>query len=218
MKLSNVLAGVCLVVTLLALAWAQQDHDRRRFDNAEQWAKIFDDPSRDSWQKPDEVIRALALAPDATVADIGAGTGYFAVRIARAVPRGRVIGVDIAPGMVRYLDERARREGLGNVSAQLGGSDEPRLAAAVDLAIVVDTYHHIPARANYFRRVREALKPGGRLAIIDYLAASPIGPPAPHRIPPERVREELGSAGFELLQEHRFLPYQYFLVLRPAVR
>ena len=218
--MKRLLLAACLLVAASAFVPAAAQapaHGEHRFDNAERWAKSFDDPSRDAWQKPDEVVRALALPADATVADIGAGTGYFAVRLARAVPQGRVVGVDISPGMVRYLDERAKREGLVNVAAQLGGEKEPRLPAPVDLVIVVDTYHHIGAREQYFRRVRDSLKPGGRLAIIDFRAGGPVGPKH-GLISPEQVKKELAGAGFELAQEHAFLPHQFFLVFRAAAR
>ncbi|MBI3936796.1 MAG: class I SAM-dependent methyltransferase [Betaproteobacteria bacterium] len=208
-----------LVAALLFPAYAQTPaQGEHGFQGAEKWAKIFDDPARDEWQKPGEVTRALALAPGAAVADIGAGTGYFAVRLARALPKGRVTGVDTEPDMVRYLNERAKREGLANLSAQLGAADGPRLAAPVDLVIVVDTYHHIPQRERYFTRLRDALKPGGRIAIIDFRANAPMGPPARFLVPPERVKQEFARAGYELAQEHVFLPYQYFLVFRPKAR
>jgi len=212
-------AALGLAAALLASAWAQSPgHLGQRFDNAEEWARVFDDPERNAWQKPDEVIRALALPRDAVVADVGSGTGYFAVRLARALPQGRVLGIDIEPDMVRYLNQRAKREGLANLTSIVGGADDPRLPAPVDLAIVVDVYHHIGAREQYFRRVRDALKPGGRLAIIDFRLDAPIGPPKRHRIGPEQVKQELGRAGFELAQEHAFLPHQYFLILRPTAK
>jgi SAM-dependent methyltransferase len=208
-----------LAAASFASASAQSPgHLGQRFDNAEEWARVFDDPERDAWQKPDEVIRALALPRDATVADIGSGTGYFAVRFARAVPQGRVFGIDIEPDMVRYLNARAKREGLANLMSLAGGADDPRLPAPVDLVIVVDAYHHIGAREQYFRKVRDRLKPGGRLAIIDFRPDSPMGPPKRHRIGAEQLKKELGRAGFEPLQEHAFLPYQYFVVLRPAAK
>jgi ubiquinone/menaquinone biosynthesis C-methylase UbiE len=95
-----------------------------RFEHADAWAKQFDDPSRDAWQQPDKVITALALTPSMTVADVGAGTGYFTVRLARAVPQGEVIATDIEPDMVRYLGERAEREHLPNIRALLAGADD----------------------------------------------------------------------------------------------
>lgn len=197
-----------------ALAQSPGSHEHS-FRNAEKWAEAFDDPARDAWQKPEEVIRALGLAPDAVVADIGSGTGYFAVRLARAVPKGRVLGVDLEPDMVRYLNQRARREGLSNLASQQGAKESPRLAAPVDLALVVDTYHHIAAREKYFERLRASLRPGGRLAIIDFRVDAQMGPARHARVAPEQVKRELARAGFELEREHPFLPNQYFLVFRP---
>jgi len=212
-------AAFGLAASLLASACAQSpDHLGQRFDDAESWARVFDDPARDAWQKPDEVIRALALPRDAAVADVGSGTGYFAVRFARTSPQGRVFGIDIEPDMVRYFNERAKRERLLNLTSHRGGADDPRLPAPVDLVIVVDAYHHIGTREQYFRKVRGALKPSGRLAIIDFRVDAPMGPPKRHRVAPEQVKQELARAGFELAQEHAFLPQQYFLVLRPTAK
>ena len=187
-------------------------HHEHRFQDAEHWARIFDDPTRAAWQKPDEVIRALAPAPDVVVADIGSGTGYFSVRLARAVPKGHVYGADVEPDMVRYLAERGRREGLANLTAIAAAFDDPRLPRPVDLVLVVNTYHHIAERAAYFSRLRRSLRPGGRVAVIDYLPDAPDGPPRQARIPPAFVKEEMGRAGYALLTEHAFLPRQYFLV------
>jgi cyclopropane fatty-acyl-phospholipid synthase-like methyltransferase len=191
------------------------DAYHRRFEDAEHWARVFDDPARDAWQKPEAVISALTLAPSARVADLGAGTGYFAVRIARRVPEGRVYAVDIESDMVRHLGERATREGLANLTPVLATPDEPRIPEPVDLVLVVDTYHHIADRVTYFRRLSESLRPGGRLAIIDFTPESPIGPPAEHRIPPEAVAQELAQAGYAKVQALALLPNQYFLVFEP---
>jgi cyclopropane fatty-acyl-phospholipid synthase-like methyltransferase len=192
------------------------DHFDRQFTNAEEWAKSFDDPARDQWQLPERVIQALALAPNATVADIGSGTGYFAVRLARSVPQGRVLGIDIQPDMVRYLNERAKRDGLANLTAQLGAKDDPQLAVPLDLVIVVNTYHHIGGRDRYFRHVRDALKPGGRLVIIDFRQDAEQGPPKQFRISTTQVQQEMAKAGFSIVKEETFLPQQYLLVLQRA--
>jgi ubiquinone/menaquinone biosynthesis C-methylase UbiE len=202
---------------LLAAAAAQSPSTHQHsFSGAEQWAHVFDDPKRDAWQKPHEVIQALALGPDAVVADIGSGTGYFAVRFANMVPRGRVYGVDVEPDMVRYLAERAKREHLQNVVAVAGAPDDPRLPERADLVLMVDVFHHIENRASYLRKLRASLKPGGRIAIIDFRLDSPEGPPQAARIAPEGVIAELEGAGYALAKEHRFLPNQYFLVFRPV--
>src|SRR5262245_9005449 len=112
------------------------------FGDAEKWAKQFDDPQRDAWQKPDEVLDALHLQRTDKVADIGAGTGYFSVRIAKRVPDGKVFSVDIEPDMVRYLGERAHREHLNGLVPVLAAAG-PNLPEPVDIVLVVNTYHHI---------------------------------------------------------------------------
>jgi len=196
-------------------AQSPQTH-QHSFGGAEQWAQIFDDPKRDAWQKPHEVIQALALKPDAVVADIGSGTGYFSARFANMVPKSRVYGVDTEPDMVKYLAERAKREGLKNITAVAGKPDDPRLPEKVDLVIMVDVYHHVENREVYFRKLANSLKPGGRLAIIDFRLDSKEGPPKSARIAPDRIKAELKNAGYSLAQEHTFLPNQYFLVFSPT--
>ncbi len=192
------------------------DHANHKFSGAEHWAKVFDDPERDKWQKPHEVITALKLAPDQSVADIGAGTGYFAVRFAHMLPQGRVYGVDVEPDMVKYLGERAKKENLANLTAIAGAPDDARIPAPVDLVILVDVYHHVDKRAEYFRKLRASLKPGGRIAVIDFRQDAPNGPPKNARIAPDRVKTEMKSAGYALAAEHGFLPNQYFLIFKPA--
>ena len=192
------------------------DSHRHSFGDAEKWAHVFDDPKRDAWQKPHEVIQALALAPDAAVADIGAGTGYFSARLANMLGKGQVYAVDIEPDMVKYLAERAKREGLASMKAVAGVADSPRLPSRVDLVLLVDVYHHIDARERYFRRLAASLKPGGRIAVIDFRLDSPEGPPKDSRIAPERVKAEMAKAGYVLSAEHDFLPRQYFLVFARA--
>jgi SAM-dependent methyltransferase len=211
-------AVLLVLIVLIFLGCAGRDpsaHHEHRFQDAERWARVFDDPARDAWQKPDEVIRALALAPDALVADIGSGTGYFAVRLARAVPKGHVYGADVEPDMVGYLAHRGHREGLANLTSVAAAFDDPKLPRPVDLALVVNTYHHIAERPAYFGRLRRSLRPGGRVAIVDFLPDAPEGPPRHARIPAAFVKEEMGRAGYGLVTEHTFLPRQYFLVFAP---
>jgi len=206
-----------LAVALLALgpAAAQAPHTHQHsFGDAEKWAHVFDDPERDAWQKPHQVIQALALQPDASVADIGAGTGYFAARLANMLPQGTVYAIDIEPAMVKYLGERAKREKLANLKPVAGTAGDPRLPAKVDLVLLVDVYHHIEERERYFRALDASLKPGGRVAVVDFRMDSPSGPPKSARVAPERVKRELASAGYALAEEHGFLPRQYFLVFR----
>ena len=208
--------GFVLAVGFLASAAAQAPHTHQHeFGDADKWAEVFDDPKRDGWQKPHEVIKALALKPDAVVADIGAGTGYFAVRFARMLPQGKIYAADIEPDMVRHLAQRAKREQLANVFAIQSATDDARLPEKVDLALFVDTYHHIEDRSRYFARLKGTLAPQGRVAIVDFTLDSEIGPPPRARVTPEQVKRELAKAGYELAGEHDFLPNQYFLVFRP---
>ena len=187
-----------------------------RFEDAEAWAKEFEDPARDAWQRPQEVIAALALPPDAKAADVGSATGYFAVRLARALPKGHVYGVDVEADMARYLTARAKHEGLGNLTAVLGEHADPKLPEPVDLVLVVNTYHHISERTEYFRRLLGSLTPRGRVAIIDFRKGQPMGPPEKHRLEPAQVRQELEAAGYRFVEEHGFLPNQYFLLFTRA--
>jgi predicted methyltransferase len=219
-RLSSLTAALALsaLAGLLPGSAASQSPNTHQhsFGDAEKWSQVFDDPERDAWQKPHEVIKALALKPDAVIADIGAGTGYFSARIANMTPQGRVYGVDTEPEMVKFLAERAKREGLKNVTAVAGAPDNPRLPEKADLIILVDVYHHVGDRERYFRNLQKALKPGGRIAVIDFHMDSPVGPPRSARIAPDAVKAELKRAGYVLAQEHAFLPNQYFLVFKPA--
>ena len=206
-----------LVFTLLlafgAPVAAQAPHTHQHgFGDAEKWARVFDDPERDAWQKPHEVIQALALKPDAAVADLGAGTGYFSVRLARMLPKGTVYAADVEPDMVSYLAERAKREGLANLKPVASSGSDARLPTKVDLVLLVDVYHHVEDRERYFRKLAGSLAPGGRVAVIDFRLDARRGPPKHSRVAPERVEAELAAAGYTLAAEHAFLPEQYFLV------
>jgi SAM-dependent methyltransferase len=212
------LATVVFCAVLLAgSAAGQTPHTHQHtFKDAEKWSHVFDDPERDAWQKPHQVVQALALKPDARVADLGAGTGYFSARLANMLPKGRVYAVDIEPDMVRFLAERAKRENLRNLVAVAGKADDPSLPEKVDLILLVDVYHHIEDRTRYFGKLRQSLRPGGRIAIIDFKLDSPQGPPVSARVAPGTVKDEMKAAGHALGAEHGFLPFQYFLVFRPA--
>jgi cyclopropane fatty-acyl-phospholipid synthase-like methyltransferase len=190
------------------------DHMARHFDDAERWAKEFDDPSRDAWQMPARVIEALALKPGQSVADIGAGTGYFSSRLARASAAPTVYAVDIEPSMVSYLKARAAKEGLKNLTAVQAGDTGPNLPVPVDTILVVDTYHHIPDRVAYFTKLKTSIKPGGSLAIVDFRKDAPSGPPPEFRFTPDQITAELAQAGYKLTAQHDFLPRQLFLVYR----
>ena len=176
------------------------------------------DPKRDEWQKPNEVVQALGLAPNSVVADIGSGTGYFTVRIASVVPKGRVYGVDIQAEMVKQLEDTIKRDGLSNVISLAGKPDDPQLPVRVDLILMVNIFSYISNRDQYFEKLKDYLRPGGRVALIDFIETSSMGPPIAKRIPPERVKSELIRLGYELGEELSFLPNQFFLIFKKAAR
>ena len=184
----------------------------RRFNDAAKWAEKFDNPERDVWQKPDQVLEALQLTKNATVADIGAGTGYFTVRIAKAVPQGKVLAADVEKDMVDYLSERTKKEGLANVIAVQATPESANLPEPADVILVVDTYHHIGNRVDYFKKLQGSLKPNGKLVIVDFRMDSPDGPPKEHRIPLEKATAELNQAGYSLSEMKDFLPRQYLAI------
>ena len=199
-------------------ALGQTPHTHQhQFKDAEKWAHVFDDPKRDEWQKPHQVIQALKLPPDAVVADVGAGTGYFSARLATMLPKGKVYAVDVEPDMVKHLAERAKREGRKNMQAVQGAPADAKLPEKADLILFVDVHHHIDRREQYFRKLRASLKPGGRVAIIDWQAGKlPVGPPPDHKLAREEVIPEMTAAGYVLGEEPRVLPHQYFLIFTPA--
>ncbi len=195
---------------------AQGAHMEHRFEDAAKYAKQFDDPARDAWQMPARVIDALGLRAGQSVADIGAGTGYFTVRLAKSPAAPKVFAVDIEKSMVDYVRQRAAKEGLKNVVVVQAGADRTNLPEAVDLVLVVDTYHHIPNRRAYFWELRKSMKPSARLAIIDFRKDSPDGPPVEFRFTPEEITGELAKAGFTPVTSHDFLPRQMFLIYRAS--
>ncbi len=209
--------GVFAVAGLPAVAQHQQhmpDHFDHRFDDPERYAKEFDDPTRDEWQMPDRVLKALELQRGQSVADIGAGTGYFSMRLAKQPAAPTVYADDIEPSMVEYLKARAMKAGLKNVVPVLASAASPNLPAPVDLVLIVDTYHHIGDRVAYFRRLRSSLKPGGRVAIIDFRKDAPTGPPPEFRLTPAQIGSELAQAGYAQVASYEFLPRQLFLVFQ----
>jgi ubiquinone/menaquinone biosynthesis C-methylase UbiE len=187
-----------------------------RFDDPSKWAAEFDSPERAAWQKPDEVIASLELAEDAIVADLGAGTGYFAIRLAKTASKGKVYAVDIEPSMIAWLSERASTEQLANLVAVQGGADDPNLLESIDLAFMCNVFHHLGDPKAYFVRVGERLRPGARVVIVDFKPDNPEdapGPPLAMRTSIEQVSAAMTEAGFRLAKtDTELLPWQYVLV------
>ncbi len=189
-----------------------------RFEDADRWAAVFDDPERDAWQQPEVVIRALDLTPGMTVADVGAGTGYFEGRLSAAVgARGQVIATDVEADMIRYLAERGARDGWTNVrSLQVAAGDPGLDPGSVDRVLIVDVWHHLADRQAYAARLAAALRPGGRIVIVDFTLDAERGPPRHLRIGADAIVAELGAAGLVAEVTADQLPDQYIVVARLA--
>ena len=221
MLLKHGRVALVLLVASVGLGYAAEqkpfhaDHMEHHFDPRES-ALRWDDPKRDLWQLPDRVIAMLHVKPGQVAGDIGAGTGYFSVRLAKLRAAPTVYAVDIQPSMVKYLQERVATEGLPNVIPVQAAADQPNLPEPVDVILMVNAYHHIGDRVAYFKKLAAAIKPGGRVAIIDFKPHSPVGPPKEFRFPPEQFKSEMGQAGYALEVEHAFLPRQYFFVFKVA--
>jgi ubiquinone/menaquinone biosynthesis C-methylase UbiE len=220
MKKQTLLTVVAFAYLGLAATAQQQqptmpDHMQHRFTDPERYAKSFDDPARDGWQMPGRVIDVLKMSPEKSVADIGAGTGYFTVRLAKAVPRGMVYAVDVEPSMLEHIRKRAAGEHLQNVVTVQATGVSPNVPKPDDIVIVLDTYHHLPNRPAYFRELTKSLATGGRVAIIDFRKDSPQGPPPQFRFEADQIIGEMKQAGYRLDARYDFLPRQHFLVFRP---
>jgi len=184
---------------------------------ARQYIAMLERPERESFQKPDQVMDALSLRPGDRVADIGAGSGYFTVRVARAIaPGGVVFALDIRQEMLDYLAARLEAERIDNVRLRLVPDDDPQLSpGSIDTILLVDTIHYVKDVASYAARLRAALAPGGRVVVIDYRPKPweerPWGPPPEQQLPRERLDAAFAEAGLKPARVHDFLPEQYFV-------
>ena len=175
---------------------------------------VLEGPDRDAWQRPEQIMDALAIADGGTVADLGAGGGWFTVRLARRVgPNGLVYAEDIQPEMIESIERRVSREGLANVRTILGTPSDPKLPPALDAVLIVATYPEIEDPVSLLRNVAVALAPNGRLGIVDFkLEGGGPGPPLEERLEPDAVIADAERAGLRLLAQEDFLRYQYLLV------
>ena len=218
-----------LLLTLTLCTASLQGQDRLKRDpqelhqlhqNSKSYIAFLEDPQRDEYQKPQEVLMALGVREGEVIADIGAGSGYFSFRFAHHVGSlGRVYAVDINPDMIRYMNRRIRDTGLKNVVTVLSDPDDPFLwDASVDRFFICDTWHHIDNKAKYLELMKKMLKADGQVVMIDFQKRDlPIGPPVDMKIAREDLLRQMQDSGFRLLKEHTFLPYQYFLVFTPAL-
>jgi len=192
---------------LAAVMLGQVPHQHHPPSSADEYAKVLEDPSRDEWQKPHNVVMALDLKATDTVADIGAGTGYFARRF--ALHAGKVYAVDIDEKLLAA----ARNKAPANLETVLATPDAPRLPQqSTDVIFFCDVLHHIENRPAYYAKLARVLKPGGRIVVIDFHKRPlPVGPPPSMKLSDQEVIVEFQKAGFVLKKRLDTLPYQYFL-------
>ncbi len=191
------------------------DHKHAFADPAER-AKKWNDPERDTWQHPEEIVAALALKPGATVADIGAGTGYMVAPLSNAVGKsGTVIALDAEAAMVEYLTKRSADLGPARIVPRKVGPDDPELpTASVDGVLMLDTWHHVKRREAYAGKVYEGLKRGGRFVVVEYEVDAEVGPPKAMRLEPGQVAKQLEAAGFRVEVVRESMPRHYMVVGR----
>ncbi len=173
---------------------------------------------REAEEEPDLALDALQIRKGDVVADVGAGVGYFSWRLAERVgPEGRVYAVDIQPGMLRLLEQNMAQRKLNNVQGVLGAVDDPRLPAGkLDLILMVDVYHEFSEPQKMLRRMREALKPSGRLVLLEYRKEEPWIPiRLEHKMTEKEARLEVESEGFTFERNLKKLPRQHILIFRP---
>ena len=201
------------VVSLHAQSKPQDGHPGRLFPPSD--LGLLDAPDRDLWQRPDQIMDALGIADASVVADIGAGSGWFTIRLARRVgPRGIVYAEDVQKEMINAISRRVVREGFNNVKPWPGSNNDPRLpASALDAVLMVDVYHEVADRVTMLSNLAKALKPQGRLGIVDFrLDGTGPGPAPEERISPDVVVNDAKKAGLKLIRQEPFLPFQYFLI------
>jgi len=188
----------------------------RPFEDVEKYIAFLDRADRAEWQKPEQTIAALGLTGSETIVDLGAGSGYFAFRFARALGEGRVVAVDVEPEMVRHIHHRAMAEGIKNLEAVLGAPDDPAVPPDADLVFLCDVLHHVAQRDRWLEKLAKKMKPGARLALVEFKEGPlPQGPPESAKIPRAELLRLAAAAGLQLEREKAdVLPYQWLLVFR----
>jgi arsenite methyltransferase len=215
--LLNLFALLAVPLSLFAQDNVKRDHHQMHqlHRDSKAYIGMLDDPERDAYQKPHEVLTALSIKPGEVIADIGAGSGYFTFRLAHHVGNnGKVYAIDVSPDMILHLNRRIRDLNASNVNSILADPDDPLLPErSVNRFFFSNSWHHIENHTKYLSLMKKMLKPGGEIIMIDFHKKElPVGPPMQMKIAREDLIKQMESNGFRLAKEHTFLPYQYFLV------
>lgn len=201
------LAGLGLLALAALAGWVNRGAIK-------QW--LYEDGHRNQWQQPERVVASLRLKAGDAVADLGAGGGYFTFRLAPAVGvQGKVFAVDVDPAMTRLIAAEAPRRGLSNIEVILAAPDDAHIpAGSVDVIFIANTYHHLPNHVEYFRNLMAALRPGGRIAIVEYRGSKWLPHWIRHATEEETIRAEMTSAGYRLSEKFVYLSHQHFLIFQ----
>jgi ubiquinone/menaquinone biosynthesis C-methylase UbiE len=204
---SFLLAAACVVAAGLS---AQQRDPR-------QYQQVLENPDRLESLHVDQVVKTLGITPGMRIADLGAGTGVFAIPLATAAgPTGKVYAIDIDAGLLEIVSEKAKAAGVASIQNVLAAPMDPNLPDPVDLLFICDTMHHLPNQAEYVKQFAKLLRPGGRVVIIDFAEGKW---PAGHEsfaITPAQVDLWMKGAGFTRTATHAFLPTNFFHVYQPS--
>lgn len=211
--------GIASITTVMA---QEHPHQKKHGENTaneymhqasvEELANRFESPERDAYQKPEKVLEYLGKLTGKTIVDIGSGSGYFSVKLAHEATK--VIAADVDEEFQQYLKKRIEDNQIKNIELRKIPFDDPSLKnQEVDMALIVNTYHHIENRSDYFSKVKNGLKSNGELVVIDFFKSeTPVGPPQEHKVSIDEVIAELRQAGFTSFEvEVNLLPYQYII-------
>jgi len=188
----------------------------RPFEDVQKYIAFLERADRAAWQRPDAVVAALGLAGTETVVDLGAGSGYFTFAIARALPQGKVIAVDVEPEMIRHVHHKAMTEGFKNVHATFGEADDPSVPADADVVFMCDVLHHMADRPAWMGKLASEMKPGAKFVVVEFKEGDlPEGPPKAAKIARAEIVALATGTGLQLVDEKAdLLAYQTFLVFR----
>lgn len=189
-------------------------HHKHAFADPAEMSKKWNDPERDKWQHPEEIVAALDLKPGATIADIGAGTGYMVALLSKAVGKdGAIIAIDASAEMAEYLAKRKDELGPAKIVPRKVGPDDPELpTASVDSVLTLDTWHHVKGQEAYAKKVYEGLKRGGRFVVVEHEVDAETGPPKAMRLETGQVTKQLEAVGFRVEVARESMPQHYMVV------
>ena len=184
------------------------------FGDTEKYITFLERQDRVTWQKPGAVVEALKLTGDETIADVGAGSGYFALRFASALPRGRVYAIDVDPAMIHHIRHRTIENTIDNVEVILASPEDPKVPKDSEIVFICDVLHHVENKSRWLQKIHGAVKKGARLVLIEYKEGDlPEGPPEWMKMSPQEVTATALGAGFtHVSTDNDLLPYQTIFV------